>query len=93
MPIWAYYLDEFRLVSDYDLNYTINELIGIAINEAEKHGLKPTTVCHLELGNDVIIEVRSEEGMAIKLIKAKDPVKALRKFYENEKNIKCMAMD
>ena len=90
MPVWAYYLDEFRLVSDYDFNYTINELIDIAINEAEKHGLKPTTVCHLELGNDVIIEVRSEDRMALKLIKAKDPVKALRRFYENEKNMKCM---
>ena len=46
MPVWAYYLDEFRLVSDYDFDYTINELIGIAINEAERHGLKPTTICH-----------------------------------------------
>ena len=90
MPVWAYYLDEFKPVSDYDLNYTINELIGMAINEAEKYGLKPATVCHLELGNDAIIEVRSEDGMAMKLIKAKDPVKALRRFYENEKNVKCV---
>ena len=89
MPIWTYYLDEFRLVSDYDFDYTINELIGIAINEAEKHGLKPAVVCHLKIDNDVVIEVRSEDGMAIKLIKAKDPTKALRKFYENEKIMKC----
>ena len=74
MPIWAYYLDEFRLISDYDFNYTINELIGIAINETEKQGIKPTTVCHLELDNDVVIEVRSEDGLALKLIKAKDPI-------------------
>ena len=94
MPIWTYYLDEFRLISDYDFDYTINELIGIAINEAERHGLKPTTVCHLEVNGDVVIEVRSEDGMAMKLIKAKDPIKALRRFYENENraicNIECI---
>ena len=89
MPVWAYYLDEFRLVSDYDFNYTINELIGMAINEAERRGIKPATICHLELGNDVVIEVRSEDGMAMKLIKAKDPTKALRRFYENEEAITC----
>ena len=59
MPIWAYYLDGFRLVSDYVFNYTINELIGMAMNEAERHGLKPTTVCHLEVNGDVVIEVRT----------------------------------
>ena len=88
MPIWAYYLDEFRLISDYDFNYTVNELIGIAINEAERHGHKPTTVCHLELDNDIIIEVRSEDGMALKLIKTKDPIEALKRFYENEEAMK-----
>ncbi|WP_054848689.1 hypothetical protein [Vulcanisaeta sp. JCM 14467] len=71
MPIWAYHLDEFRLVSDYDFNYTINELIGIAINEAERRGIKPTTVCRLEFDGDVVIEVRSEDGLAMKLIKQK----------------------
>ena len=93
MPVWAYHLDEFRLVSDYDFDYSINELIGMAINEAEKYGLKPTTVCHLELGNDVVIEVRSEDGLAMKLIKAKDPTKALRKFYENENRATCNMVD
>ena len=38
MPIWTYYLDEFRLISDYDLNYTINELIGIAIKATRDSG-------------------------------------------------------
>ena len=89
MPVWAYYFDEFRLVSDYDFNYTINELIGMAINEAERHGLKPAMVCRLELNSDVIIEVRSEDGLALKLIKAKDPIDTLRRFYENEKNMRC----
>ena len=93
MPIWTYYLDEFRLISDYDFNYTINELIGMAINEAERHGLKPATVCHLEVDGDVVIEVRSEDGMAIKLIKAKDPINALRRFYENENRITCNMVD
>ena len=92
MPTWIYYLDEFRLVSDYDFDYTINELIGIAINEAERWGIKPSIVCHLELGNDVIIEVRSENGPAMKLIKAKDPTEALRRFYENEKTMKCTSI-
>ena len=92
MPVWAYYLDESRLVGDYDFNYTINELIGMAISEAERHGLKPTTVCHLKLGNDIIIKVRSEDGMALKLIKAKDPIEALKRFYENEEVMKCMPM-
>ena len=92
MPIWAYHLDEFRLVSDYDFNYTINELIGIAINEVERRGIKPTTVCHLEFDGDVVIEVRSEDGLAMKLIKAKDPINALRKFYENEKTMKCTSI-
>ena len=40
MPVWAYYLDEFRLVSDYDFDYSINELIGIAINETERQGTR-----------------------------------------------------
>ena len=92
MPTWIYYLDEFRLVSDYDFDYTVNELIGMAINEAEKRGIKPTTVCHLDVDGDVVIEVRSEDGMAMKLIKAKDPIKALRRFYENERSMKCMFM-
>ena len=91
MPTWIYYLDEFRLVSDYDFDYTINELIGIAINEAEKHGLKPATVCHLQIGSDVVIEVRSGDGMAMKLIKAKDPNEALRRFYESERDVKCVS--
>ncbi|ADN49528.1 hypothetical protein [Vulcanisaeta distributa] len=51
MPTWLYHLDEFRLVSDYDFNYTINELIGIALSKAEELSIKPTTVCHLELNN------------------------------------------
>ena len=92
MPIWTYYLDEFRLVSDYDFNYTINELIGMAISEAERHGLKPTTVCHLEVNGDVVIEVRSEDGLALKLIKAKDLIEALKRFYENEDAMKCKPM-
>ena len=89
MPVWVYYLDEFRLVSDYDFNYTINELIGMAVNEAERYGLKPAVVCHLELNGDVVIEVRSEDGIALKLIKARDPTEALRKFYENERRMVC----
>ena len=80
------------MVSDYDFNYTVNELIGIAINEAEKHGLRPVVICYLEINGDVVIEVRSEDGLAMKLIKAKDPTKALRKFYENERNAKCMTI-
>ena len=92
MPTWIYYLDEFRLVSDYDFDYTINELIGMAINEAERRGIKPTTVCYLDVDGDVVIEVRSEDGMAMKLIKAKDPFEALRRFYKNERSMKCMFM-
>ena len=92
MPTWIYYLDEFRLISDYDFNYTIDELIGIAIDEAERRRLKPATVCHLKIDNNVVIEVRSEEGLAMKLIKAKDPTEALRRFYENERNAKCMTI-
>ena len=91
MPVWTYYLDEFRLVSDYDFDYTVNELIGMAINEAEKRGIKPAVVCHLEINGDVVIEVRSEDGLAMKLIKAKDPIKALRRFYENEDAMKCVS--
>ena len=85
MPVWVYYLDEFRLVSDYDFNYTINELIGMAVNEAERYGLKPATICHLELNGDVVIEVRSGDGLALKLIRAGDPAEALRRFYESER--------
>ncbi|WP_256359191.1 hypothetical protein [Vulcanisaeta sp. JCM 14467] len=33
--------------------------------------------------------MRSGDSMAMKLIKAKDPTKALRKFYENEEVMKC----
>ena len=91
MPIWTYYLDEFRLVSDYDFDYTVNELIGMAINEAEKRSIKPAVICHLEINGDVVIEVRGEDGLAMKLIRAKDPIKALRRFYENERNVKCMS--
>ena len=89
MPVWVYYLDEFRLVNDYDFNYTINELIGMAVNETERYGLKPAIVCHLELNGDVIIEVRSKDGIALKLIKARGPTEALRRFYENERFMKC----
>ena len=76
------------MVSDYDFNYTINELIGMAINEAERYGLKPAIVCHLELDNDVVIEVRSGDGLALKLIRARDPTEALRRFYDNERFMK-----
>ncbi|WP_054843763.1 hypothetical protein [Vulcanisaeta souniana] len=85
MPIWVYHLDEFRLVSDYDFNYTINELIGIAVSKAEELGMKPVAVCRLEIGDDTVIEVRGEDGQAMKLIKAKDSIEALRRFYENER--------
>ena len=42
------------------------------------------------INNDVIIEVRDKDDTALKSIKAKDPVKALREFYENEKTMKCV---
>ncbi len=90
MPTWLYHLDEFKLISDYDFNYTINELIGIAIDKAEELGMKPVAVCHLEIGDDTVIEVRSEDGQAMKLIKAKDPTKALKEFYKNELALTCL---
>ncbi len=42
-------LDELRLVKATDLDYTINELINVASNYAEKHGIKPDTICYWRL--------------------------------------------
>ncbi|WP_243674569.1 hypothetical protein [Vulcanisaeta distributa] len=92
MPIWVYYLDEFKLISDYDFDYTVNELIGMAISEAEKVGIKPATVCQLKVNEDVIIEVRGNDGQVLKLIKARDPTRALEEFYENEGVLACSSV-
>ena len=64
--LWLYYLDLFRLIENADLDYTINELMSIAIDETERLGIKPSVVCHLKANNNVIIEVRSEDGEALK---------------------------
>ncbi|GAB6945260.1 hypothetical protein [Vulcanisaeta sp. JCM 14467] len=49
------------MVGDYDFNHTVNELIGVAINEMKRHRFKPTIVCHLKIDNGIVIEIRSED--------------------------------
>ncbi len=88
--LWLYYLDLFRLIENADLDYTINELMSIAIDETEGLGIKPSLLCHLRIGDDAVVEVRGSNGESVKLIKAVNPVKALEEFYRNENEATCI---
>ena len=51
--------------------------------------LNPAIMYHLKV-NDMIIEVRNEDGMALKLTKARNPVRALGEVYKIERYLSCI---
>ena len=81
--LWVYFMDEFTGI-DYPGEPDVQEMANIARVEAERRGVKGDT-CYLEAGSYIIVEVRPQEGAAVKLIRADDPAKALEEFYRRER--------
>ncbi|MGC8569633.1 MAG: hypothetical protein ACP5LW_06490 [Nitrososphaeria archaeon] len=81
--IWVYYMDEFAGI-DFPGEPDVQEMVNIARAEAKRRGVSGD-ICYLEIGNYIIVEVRPQEGAAVKLIRADNPAKALEEFYRHER--------
>ncbi len=82
MAVWVYYEDVFNLL-DIKNKLAKDELINIALEEAEKLGIAGS-VCYLDLGEGAVVEIAPEEGASLKVIQADDAKKALFLFYARE---------
>ncbi|MEL9990572.1 MAG: hypothetical protein QXP98_00505 [Thermoproteus sp.] len=73
--IWLYFLDVFTPVGDGEPSP--EELMRMAVVEAERRGYKPAEVCYAA----GVAEVLTEEGLAVKLISGIDPQATLMQYY------------